>query len=227
MSDDNVWPGKRIDLSGQRFGALTVLEYAGFERKRTKWLCQCDCGERVVSNTMKLRSGLKTFCNVNGHGWGDGPRRERLLEYASWQAMKNRCLNQNDPGYKHYGGRGIRICSEWVDNFERFLSDMGPRPTPKHSLDRYPNNDGNYEPGNCRWATPSEQARNKRGTVYVQYEGKKIGLADLTESLGLSRSLVLKRMNAGWSLEAALTTPSNRQNRVDKDDDWGPEVKFT
>ena len=124
--------------------------------------------------------------------------------------MKNRCYNKRDPAYRLYGKRGIKMCAEWRKDFARFLSDVGPRPTPKHSIDRYPNNDGDYEPGNCRWATGKEQMRNTRKTIFVEHEGKRVPLIELSEKLGLSRRMVVRRLERGWSLDDALLYPSGK-----------------
>src|SRR5262245_10496757 len=99
------------------------------------------------------------------HGMANSP------EYQAWNSAKQRCTNPNDGSYSRYGGRGIRMCDEWVNSFEAFYNYIGPRPSSNHSLDRYPNNDGNYEPGNCRWATKSEQAKNRpkpQSTVIIR-----------------------------------------------------------
>lgn len=101
------------------------------------------------------------------------------------------------------------ICSRWRDSFENFMSDVGPRPSEKHSIDRYPDNNGNYEPGNVRWATASEQARNTRRTVRVTIDGKTVALAEYTEKMKLDHDLVASRLSMGWTIEAAVTVPRN------------------
>lgn len=160
-----------IDITGQRFGRLVVLRRDGYRCKQATWHCRCDCGAETSTQGSHLRSGHTLSCGCLGrehavaasrssswkHGHGHGMRSPT---YRSWISMKTRCTNPSVPHYHYYGGRGIRVCERW-EKFENFLADMGLRPAGT-SLDRYPNNSGNYEPGNCRWATPKEQAKNRR-----------------------------------------------------------------
>lgn len=157
------------DMTGMRFGKLVVLAWAGTAPNRQAiWQCQCDCGTKIVTRGGQLREGKTTSCGCVKreqwkksvtHGQG-GPNRITSL-YMTWKGMKARCGNPRRPDYERYGGRGIRVCPEWEESFESFAAYMGERPGPEFSIDRI-DNDGNYEPGNVRWATPSEQALNKR-----------------------------------------------------------------
>lgn len=131
-------------------------------------------------------------------------------EYNTWYGMLARCRNPNHVGYPDYGGRGITVCKRWEDSFEAFYSDMGPRPTPEHSIDRWPNKDGNYEPGNCRWATPTEQARNTSKTVFLTFKGERLPLAELSERTGVSRMLIKYRLRNGMTVEDAVKPPIER-----------------
>jgi len=157
-----------IDLHGKRFGRLVVLLYAGY-RKATKdllWLCQCDCGERSVVRGVSLVHNDTKSCGcgfidaVRRHGHTKNGTRSRTM--SSYWAMRKRCEDPKDVGYKNYGGRGIKICDRWLGThgFEQFLADMGKRPIGR-TLDRKDVN-GNYELSNCRWATPKQQTGNRR-----------------------------------------------------------------
>ncbi len=131
-------------------------------------------------------------------------------EYASWYGMHSRCSNPKTDRYKDYGGRGVRVCERWKD-FLTFLADMGPKPSPEHTLDRFPDNDGNYEPGNCRWATPAEQGRNRRDNCYLTCQGRTMTMTDWAAELGITPATLWCRLHMlGWSIERALTTPARR-----------------
>jgi hypothetical protein len=149
----------RLDLAGQRFGKLVAVEYSHTDGNRTaRWLCQCDCGSQAVIRAHSLASGRAKSCGCSKRrldGLSNTP------EYKIWESMRRRCSDPKTINYKYYGGRGISVCQRWEDTFKNFYADMGPRPSPLHSIDRK-NNDGNYEPGNCGWATDLEQGANKR-----------------------------------------------------------------
>lgn len=150
------------DLIGQKFGRWLVLERA-FSKSRTGgfWKCRCDCGHTQDVFGGDLRRGKSTKCQKCAHfKHGALCRKERKSEYNTWYNMRMRCTNPKEIGFKRYGERGISVCKRWLNSFVDFYSDVGPKPTPKHSLDRI-DNDGNYEPGNVRWATATEQARNR------------------------------------------------------------------
>jgi len=155
------------DLTGQQFGYFTVVRFCEIKNGQARWNCRCVCGRTTVVSNSNLRAGRMVSCGckkselLRAKNTKHGQNGEiRSPEYGSWMSMKRRCQNPNDKNFKAYGGRGIKICDRWMA-FENFLVDMGRRPSTRHTLDRV-NNDGNYEPGNCRWATPSEQAKNRR-----------------------------------------------------------------
>jgi hypothetical protein len=126
-------------------------------------------------------------------------------EYNSWASIVQRCTNPKNPNYSKYGGRGITVCDEWREDFATFLRDMGPRPSLRHSIDRYPDNDGPYAPDNCRWATDSQQMQNTRRTVLMTMNGKTMCLTDWAKAYGIGRIVLHRRLAKGWTLERALT----------------------
>lgn len=138
------------------------------------------------------------------HGQAVHP--EATPEYRAWVGMRQRCENPDNGKYLIYGGRGIKVCDRW-QVFENFFADMGSKPTPLHSLDRYPNPNGDYEPANCRWATAGEQSRNRRSNRLVRIDGKRMPLAAVVELYDADYGLVAVRLRRGWPLRKALTHP--------------------
>jgi hypothetical protein len=137
-------------------------------------------------------------------------------EYNIWCGIKSRCYNINDKKYSSYGGRGICVCEEWLNNFQCFYNDIGPRPSKKHSIDRI-DNDGNYCKSNCRWATRFEQDNNKRTSVYIEYNGEKLTYTEWSIKTKIPMYLIRYRIRHGWSIEDALTVqPSKHNNRYNK-----------
>jgi hypothetical protein len=158
-----------IDLTGDTFGRLTVLSRQKDKvtpngTSFTMWLCRCSCGLEIPASSSNLKRGHTTSCGcwmrdrITKHGGARGYT--RTPEYSVWQAMRGRCRSNKGRAFSQYKGRGISVCERW-EHFENFLADMGQRPSLKHSIERI-NNDGNYEPNNCRWATNAEQQMNKR-----------------------------------------------------------------
>ena len=133
-------------------------------------------------------------------------------EYRAWRAAKSRCNNPNNISFKNYGGRGIRMCKAWSDDFAVFAANMGKRPSDKHSLDRN-DNDGDYGPDNCRWATRAEQNRNSRQNRFLTFRGKTHCIADWVKILGMRRGTLQDRIYRGWSIEKAITTPARSMKR--------------
>lgn len=201
---------RKTDLSGTRYGRLVAIRRLC---ART-WLFRCDCGTEKAITVAAVQFNGTVSCGCR--------QRERIQEitrhghaktnsatYSTWKAMKSRCLNPATIGYARYGGRGITVCERWLA-FENFLADMGEKPG-GHSIDRI-NNDGNYEPDNCRWATASQQNRNQNrrpGYRSVQFNGRTLTLTEWAKEMGMPRHVLYHRLgkNQGWSVERALTTP--------------------
>lgn len=133
-------------------------------------------------------------------------------EYATWNGMRARCHNPNNPNYPRYGSRGIEVCERWRSSFENFLEDMGHRPSTSHSLERKDNN-GNYELDNCRWATPSEQARNRRSSRFIEMDGERLTLIEWSERFNIGAPTIIQREKAGWGIERAIKTPVQGRSR--------------
>ncbi len=205
----------KVDLTGQRFSKLLVVSYRGHDSHgNAYWNCLCDCGQTTIVRSSHLVSGSTVSCGCHrreragriGRSSAGVPLTHGLTyapEYTVWASMIQRCTNPNENAYRDYGGRGIAVCERWL-KFEHFYADMGPRPSPKHMIDRI-NTNGNYEPGNCRWVTRKEQNRNKRNTLWIEYRGERKTLADWADSLNVSWDLLWNRLKAGWSVERAFT----------------------
>lgn len=204
---------RTIVMTGRRFGRLTVCGRAGSTSDgKAIWMCECSCGRTIPYSGKTLRSGWATSCGclkrerTISRNWKHG--RTSTPEYRSYHHMVNRCYCTTTKEYKHYGGRGIIVCERWLgpDGFANFYRDIGDRPSQRHSLDRIDVN-GNYEPGNCRWATRKEQSRNRRpGRTRrsVIYNGKEMCLSELAELTGVKSCTLGLRINRGLSPENAV-----------------------
>jgi hypothetical protein len=171
--------------------------------------CLCSCGRITTARLDHVKSGRIRSCGCARVGANSTHRMSKTPEFSTWSHMADRCLNGASRDYPAYGGRGITVCERWRGQrgFVNFLADMGRRPSPKHSIDRYPNNDGNYEPGNCRWANPSEQARNKRTTRILLAFGVALSLPEWSERMGIPSDRIRARIDKlFWSTERALTS---------------------
>lgn len=201
------------DVTGQKFGLLTAIERRPNRGPNTIWAFRCDCGGFIETYIAAAKCGRTKSCGClliasqnRGHvTHGLTRRNQHVPEYASWAAAKGRCTNPHNAAFADYGGRGIKMCAEWLNDFGTFYRDMGPRP-PKTSLDRIDNGAG-YQPGNCRWATRSEQAANKRNNVLVTHEGRTMILREFADLMGvgytrLSGRMIQKRETAHEAAEA-------------------------
>lgn len=196
---------KFIDLTGQKFGRLTVIDRASINKHgKPAWNCICDCGMSAVVLGRNLKGGYTRSCGclhkevMSKHGM-HGTR-----TYDTWRSMIQRCINTRCPVYDHYGGRGIKVCDRWL-NFKNFYEDMGVRPEGT-SIERVDVN-GNYEPGKCIWATPKEQSANRRNNNEIAYDGMIKCLKGWCEYLSMHESTFRNRMGRGWSVKQIIETP--------------------
>ena len=198
------------DITGKVSGRLTAIERRGVNaQKRPLWLCECSCGNQKIVEESKLKSGHTRSCgclkkeaiskvNVTH-------RLSKAAEYKIWKGIRTRCFNKEVKSFKNYGGRGITVDERW-SSFEAFFSDMGPRPSPEHSIERI-NNEGNYGPENCRWANVKEQANNRRSSHFITFNGITLTVTQWGEKLGFRNGTLSRRLMLGWPVEKALTTP--------------------
>lgn len=209
---------RRTHLAGRRFGRLTAIEPSDVRigvRQRTSWLCRCDCGTTLIVETGRLTSGNTRSCGCLAkevqatlhlkHGGARKGSKTRL--YRIWMNMHQRCYDPNFTAAHRWGGRGIKVCEEWHDfaTFRAWARANGY--ADDLSIDRI-DNDGDYEPSNCRWATPTQQARNTRLTRFLTYRGRTRPAADWAEDVGLTTKTLTQRIDKyGWSVARAISTP--------------------
>lgn len=199
---------KAIDLVGKRFGRLVVVERADNhstnKHANAHWVCKCDCGNETVVDGHKLRRGHTKSCGCyhKDRLVTHGETNSRL--YGIWKGLKWRCNSKSDRSYKYYGGRGIKVCDEWEADFQAFYDwamENGYRDD--LSIDRI-DNDGNYEPENCRWVSAKEQANNRRNNIIITRNGETHTLAEWAEILGIKYSTLQKRIQGNWNIERAF-----------------------
>lgn len=206
---------------GQRFARWTVVEEVGIRRGRRWWLCRCFCGTTRELPKHQLIAGVSRSCGCLQREVVSSVRRaaathghartgKRSSEYLAWRAMINRCCNPSVAAYPDYGGRGITICPRWRDSFSDFLEDVGHRPDAGASLGRIDNDKG-YHPGNVRWETKSEQARNRRSNRQLTWNGVSALLIEWAHTTGIKRTTIMQRLARGWSTDRTLSTPTREQ----------------
>ena len=222
--------GKFIDLTGQKFGRLLVLERAENKYGRTAWKCKCDCGnyKEVTSHDLKLqkikscnclwRENLKSFAENNKGK--EKHLKSRTSIYSTWRDMKLRCYNPKNISYKNYGKKEIKVCDEWLDkengflNFYNWAINNGydeNKTRKEQSLDRIDVN-GNYEPNNCRWVTMKVQQNNRKNNKIIFYKNNKYTLSELSEKLKINKNTLLGRISRNWA-EKDLDLPPNKNNK--------------
>lgn len=192
----------KSNLIGHRFVRLLVIREAGKSNGgNIKWECLCDCGNTTIVAGGNLKSGSCQSCGCLGIEKSTIHGMTKTAEFKAWTHMKYRCYNKNCKSYPDWGGRGIIVCDRWLESFENFFADMGKKPSPLHSIDRWPDTNGNYEPSNCRWATKEQQANNKRNNRIMEYMGEKMSVKDLCLKLKISRRTLYNRINAGEPID--------------------------
>ena len=195
-----------------KYGRWNTSNITSVINGETSVFCTCDCGTEKYVNRYNLTHSISTCCGCirrenmakrnKSHGLS------RTTEYSSWLSMKQRCNSSSNKSYHNYGGRGIKVCDEWNNSFESFISDMGNKPTVKHTIERVDNNKG-YSPDNCIWDTRYSQARNNRGNRMITYNGKTMCMTDWEKSLNMKAGTFKTRIYKGWSIERAITQPVN------------------
>lgn len=210
-------------VSGERFGMLETVEPVAFRagKKDVIWLCRCDCGDTTRVVASNLRSGNTKSCGCSKGAMCRATAVRHGLtgtkEHQAWSGMKKRCYRKQCKSYPDYGGRGITVCDRWFGSFEAFLEDMGPAPSRSHTIERV-NNDGNYEPGNCIWATRLVQSRNRRMARMLTWDGRTQNLSAWAKELGIKSATITKRIELGWSMEEVMTMPVTSANKY-----WRPK----
>lgn len=210
------------DITGKRFGRLTVIERAdNYKDGSAMWKCRCDCGVVKIIKSYSLRTGTTVSCGCY--------KREKAIEtgtkyfthgesgtrlHNEWKSMKARCYNPNNKRYNRYGGRGITICEEWKNSFESFRDwAIANGYDDSLTLDRIDSN-GDYEPSNCKWATQKEQQNNRCNNRRIEYNGKTQTITQWAEEVGIKEATLRHRLKCGWSIEKAMTEPlKNKKER--------------
>jgi len=210
--------GRLVDLTGKKFGRLTVQSYAGLDGgKNASWHCLCDCGMACIVRGARMREGVTASCGclitspaarvgiVRGDGSlgkGDAHR----ATYSTWTSMRARCMSPDHPSYFRYGGRGITVCLRWMESFDNFLMDMGIRPFPGAELDRQ-DNDGPYSPDNCHWTTTKVNSQNRSNARVIDTPMGQMPVWKAIEVSGINRSCLQGRVHNKWPAARLFDKP--------------------
>ena len=204
---------RKIDLTGKRFGRLTVIEEAGRDKfHRTMWKCRCDCGNEKVIPYENLAKGDTRSCGCLAHDLtvernlkhGDSFRGKKERLYGIYNNMKTRCYTKTDSHYERWGGRGIKMCDEWLNSYEAFKEWAINNGYKEDLTIERIDNDGNYCPENCKWISHKEQARNKRNNHFLTYNGERKCLGEWCEIYNIPRTTLWNRVARGWTPEECL-----------------------
>lgn len=200
-------------MIGQQFGRWTVISKADINRKFPHWNCRCQCGTERAVQQANLRNGTSKSCGCLSKEISSGPHKhghahngKLSKEYRAWMAMKSRCLYRSQKSFARYGGRGVTVCTSWIESFDNFLADVGLAPSEDYTIGRK-NNDGNYEPGNVEWQTRNVQSRNTCYNRFLTHDGKTMVISDWAKKIGIDRRTIYSRLMRGHSVADALTTP--------------------
>lgn len=207
-------PARLIDITGNKYGMLTPIEYIG----KQKWLCRCECGKQSVHYAHHLKHGDVKSCGCMSEKWREESRgfhqESSTRLYHIWTSMKQRCYNSSHEGYKWYGGKGIKVCEEWLEYLPFMKWAMSNGYADNLMLDRI---DGNkdYCPENCRFVTQIQQANNKCNNKYIEFDGERLTYSQWARKTGLSKQLIRRRILSGWSAKDCLTTPSGEKPKTE------------
>lgn len=220
-------PKQVKDMSGLTFSRLTVVNFAETRKigngAAAYWLCRCECGTVLTVHGSSLRTGNTKSCGclesdltrARNFKHGAAPRGTKPPEYTALRNMLSRCYNPLSPHFDRYGGRGIAVCDRWrfgensLTGFECFFADIGPKPDKSYSVDRFPDPDGNYEPGNVRWATQTQQVRNSTNATKIQLDGHSMSISDAAETVNVPYRLLQGRLRRGWDVDKSISVEKN------------------
>ena len=198
------------NLTGKQFGEWTALRFVPTNDVVNWWECKCSCGIIRLVRAKNLTLNVSKSCGCTTGRRGLNATGHPL--YSLWNGIVNRCRNPKNPNYPRYGAKGIGICDEWANDLFAFVKYIGPRPTPKHTVDRIETSKG-YEPGNVRWATVSQQQNNKKNNVNLTVNGRTQTAAEWAREMGINRTTIYNRIKAGYSDAEAVLTPATRSHR--------------
>lgn len=204
---------RTLDITGEQYGRLTAIRFTRRVGASRYWLFQCACGKYKEAPLAQVRYGRTLSCGClldeQRERFGQSNvshKMSKTATYKSWSQMIDRCTNDKCRIYPDYGGRGISVCERWR-SFDNFYADMGDRPD-QTSIDRIENN-GNYEPGNCKWSTRTDQCNNRRSNKYYKYKGETATIAEFAVRHGIGKGTLWARVKSGWSIEDAIERPVN------------------
>ena len=207
---------KLIDLTGQRFNRIFVESRAPNNKNGSaQWNCVCDCGNKTIVYGASLRGKITKSCGCLAKEKNIARRTthgmSKIAEYNTWIHLKQRCSNPMNKNYHRYGGRGITVCERWFSSFAHFFTDLGPKPSPNHSIERIDNN-GNYSPENTRWGNATDQANNTRRNTVIEFRGETKTLPEWCRLLNLNYDATRQRINRlKWSPEKSFTMPVSKK----------------